>query len=64
MGASIDSKVSILLSINFFILEYSFFDNSKYLLKQILAIPVYIFTIFNMLIILFYMLAFSNINYW
>ena len=31
MGASIDSKVSILSSINFFILEYSFLDNSKYL---------------------------------
>ena len=29
MGASIDSKVSILLSINFFILEYSSFDKSK-----------------------------------
>ena len=35
MGASIDSKVSILLSINFFILEYSSFDNSKYFSKQI-----------------------------
>ena len=35
MGPSIDSKVSILLSINFFILEYSSFDNSKYLSQQI-----------------------------
>ena len=35
MDASVDSKVSILLSINFFILEYSSFDNSKYLSQQI-----------------------------
>ena len=34
MGASIDSKVSILLSIKFFIFQYSSFDNSKYLSKQ------------------------------
>ena len=35
MGDNIDSKVSILLSIIFFILEYSSFDNSKYFSKQI-----------------------------
>ena len=35
MGASIDSKVSILLSLNFFILQYSSFDNSKYFSDQI-----------------------------
>ena len=35
MGASIDSTVSILLSINSFIFEYSSRDSSKYLSKQI-----------------------------
>ena len=35
MGASIDSTVSILLSINSFIFEYSSRDSSKYHLKQI-----------------------------
>ena len=35
MGASIDSTVSILLSINSFIFEYSSHDSSKYLSKQI-----------------------------
>ena len=35
MGASIDSTVSILLSINSFIFEYSSRDSSKYHSKQI-----------------------------
>ena len=35
MGASIDSTVSILLSINSFIFEYSSRDSSKYFSKQI-----------------------------
>ena len=35
MGASIDSTVSILLSINSFIFEYSSCDSSKYHSKQV-----------------------------